>query len=407
MGPHGTGESGWGSHGSTSRKRKGTGRGRGKGVGNRVKEDDGGGGSEEREFDVRMLFSVLEGLQLVLGLIHLDRFPDSLKSLIQTMAEIPAKALQLCGGTANFEKLTHLCSRVMSEVLSSEHGDQATTAAEVLKSLSPLILLAKSQARTFALGFVMNKMMGMAKEFDGVKKAVVNLPKYLLQKAPEKSEPRALAVESVMEIVKTMEFEEQTEFVKYVVKMTHGKSQFRLLAVDLIPMLIMSLKGPLEVNSENEIRDSWRFNCLEALIQRCSDATAGIRARALTNLAQVVGFLSTDGGNEAMLKEVMGFGIASQQRMEGGINDLLRRRCMDEKAVVRKAGILLVTKLTGVLGSEFVADLLKTMGVGCSDPLVSIKKAAISALSEVLIPCSTSGFDSCTDSKPNFLYWVC
>ena len=151
---------------------------------------------------MRMLFSVLERLQLVMGLVHLDRFPDSLKSLVQTVAKIPAMALELCGNTTSFDKLIHLYSRVLTEVLSSEHGDQATTAAEVLKSLSPLILLAKSQARTFALGFVMNRMMGMDKEFDGSKKAIMNLPRYLLQKAPEKYELRALAVELVMEIVK-------------------------------------------------------------------------------------------------------------------------------------------------------------------------------------------------------------
>ncbi|KAJ9700006.1 hypothetical protein PVL29_005713 [Vitis rotundifolia] len=377
MGPPRFGESSRGSYAAAFRKRKGGGRGRG--VRSRVREVDDGDGSE---FDVRMVFSVLERLQLVLGLIHLDRFPDSLKSLVQTVAEIPAMALELCGNTASFDKLTHLCSRVLTEVLSSEHGDQATTAAEVLKSLSPLILLAKSQARTFALGFVMNRMMGMAKEFDGVKKAIVNLPRYLLQKAPEKSEPRALAVESVMEIVKTMEFEEQIGFVKYVVKMTQGKSHFRLLAVDLFPMLIMSLRDPLGVNTGNEVKNSWGLNCLEALIQRCSDATAGIRARALTNLAQIVGFLSTDDRNQVMLKEVMGFGIASHQKLEGGMNDLLSKRCMDEKAAVRKAALLLITKLMGLLGGEFVGDLLKTMGMACSDPLVSIRKAAISALSE-------------------------
>ena len=66
-----------------------------------------------------------------MGLVHLDRFPNSLKSLVQTVAEIPAMALELCGNTTSFDKLIHLYSRVLTEVLSSEHGDQATTAAEV------------------------------------------------------------------------------------------------------------------------------------------------------------------------------------------------------------------------------------------------------------------------------------
>ena len=87
-----------------------------------------------------------------------------------------------------------------------------------------------------------------------------------------------------MEIVKTMEFEDQIGFVKYMVKMTQGKSHFRLLAVDLFPMLIMSLRNSLGINAGNEVKNSWGLNCLVALIQRYSDAIAGIRARALTNL---------------------------------------------------------------------------------------------------------------------------
>jgi condensin-2 complex subunit D3 len=40
---------------------------------------------------------VLERLELVMGLIHLDWFPDSLKSLVQTVAEIPVMAVEIQG----------------------------------------------------------------------------------------------------------------------------------------------------------------------------------------------------------------------------------------------------------------------------------------------------------------------
>jgi len=329
--------------------------------------------SEESEFDVGDLFPVLERLELVMGLIHLDRFPDSLKSLVQTVVEIPVMAVELCGNSAGFNRLIELCSRVLSEVLRPEHGEQADTAAEVLKSLSQLILRLKSPARTFALGFVTN----------GVKKAVVNFPRYLAQKAPEKSEPRALAVESIMEIVKVMEFEDRIGFVEYVVKMTQGKANLRLLAVDLILMLMMSLRDPLGVGSGIEVKDSWGLRCLEALILRCSDTSTTIRARALSNLAQLLGFLANDNKSRAVLKEVMGFGDAGEQILEGGMNDLLRKRCTDEKAAVRKSALVLISKLTALLGGAFDGALLKSMGIACSDPLVSIRKAAISALSEV------------------------
>ena len=110
-------------------------------------------------------------------------------------------AVEVCGNSVSYNRITDLCWRVLSEVLRPEHGEQSDTAAEVLKSLSPLILRFKSPEWMFGLGFVMHRMMGVAKSSDGVKKAVVNLPRYLVQKAPEKTELRALAVGSIMEIV--------------------------------------------------------------------------------------------------------------------------------------------------------------------------------------------------------------
>ncbi|GFZ08999.1 binding protein [Actinidia rufa] len=265
-------------------------------------------------------------------------------------------AVELCGTTAIYGTLCDLCSLILSKILNPEHGDQAITAAEVLKSLSQAILLLKSQARTFALGFVVNKMVALAKDSGKIKKAVVNLPMYLVHKAPDKSEPRASAVDSIMEIVKALECEDQIGFAEYVVKMTQGKSQLRLLAVDLMPILVMSLRDPLGLNSEIGVENSWGLRCLEALIQRCSDVTAGIRARAMTNLAQLVGFLSGDDRSREVLKEVMKFNNANRNSAGSRMNDLLRKRCADEKAA--------------------------TMGMACSDPLVSIRKAAVSALSE-------------------------
>ncbi|KAI3777801.1 hypothetical protein L1987_47604 [Smallanthus sonchifolius] len=288
------------------------------------------------------------------------------------MGAMPVTALESCGGSLYFSKLCSLCSEILSELLKSEHGDKGVTAAEVLKSLCSLIILSKSQARTFGLSYVVSKMSVMAKDSDEIRKSLVNFPKYLIGKAPERVELRALAVESILEVVGSLEYEDQIEFSDYVVKMTRGKPQFRLLAVDLILNLIMSLDDPLGHGS------SWGNKCMQALLERCSDSTPGIRARAITNLAQLVGFLSGNNENKIGLMKIMGFGE------EGGINDLLRKRCVDEKAAVRKSALVLISKLTALQGEGGGFDdmLLKIMGVACSDQLVSIRKAAISALSE-------------------------
>jgi len=159
-----------------------------------------------------------------------------------------------------------LCLRVLChEFIKTWRGRGA--AVKVLKALAVLILLGKSQARSFALGFVKILMVGMEKRSDGVKKAVVNLPRYLAQMAPEKAEPRGFSFEAIMEIVKLMELEDQVGFVEYAVKMTQGKANLRLLGVDLILNLIMLLKDPLvEVDLDCEVRKSCSFKCVEALI---------------------------------------------------------------------------------------------------------------------------------------------
>ncbi|KAL9232809.1 hypothetical protein vseg_007874 [Gypsophila vaccaria] len=333
------------------------------------------------EFDVKMLFSVLERLKLVLGLVHLGRFPDSLKSLVQTVVEIAVLGVDLCGSNGGFcKKLFDICSGILRQVLSPEHGDQEMSAAEVLKCISPLILSGKSQARTFGLLFVKKEMMDLGKESDFVKWAMVNLPRYLVQKAPEKSDARALAVESIVEIVKAMEFDDQAGFVNYVVKMSQGKSHLRYLAVDFIPKLMTSLGDMSNSGLDSKGRDSWKSGCLEALIQRCSDSVAGIRARALSSLIQLVANVSGNGDDSIALKNTLGF----EKGHQGGVNDLLRTRCTDEKAAVRKAALLLATKMMTLVGSSLDPDILQMIGIACSDPLVSIRKAAISALSEAL-----------------------
>ncbi|KAK9131197.1 hypothetical protein Sjap_011684 [Stephania japonica] len=363
--------------GNSKKKKKGAG-GRGRGLSDRNGDNEGGG--DGGQFDVKALFRVLERLDCVLERIHLARFPDSLKGLIQTVAEIPLTALEFVENSGSYQRLSDLCFRILNGVLRPEHGDQTATAVEVLKALTPAILLLKSQARVAALRFVTREMMAAARDSEAVKRAVIYLPRYLANKAPEKAEPRAFAVESIMEAVRVMDVQDQIGFVENVVKMTQGKSNLRLTAVDLIPMLLMSLMNSPDFNETNGGVHQVQVSCLEAMIQRCSDTVAGTRARALSNLAQIVDFLCSGIGDQTRLVRIMGDGGID---LKLRINDVLRTRCMDEKAAVRKAALLLIAKSTILLGSSIDDDLLKVMGNACSDQLVSIRKGAMSALSEV------------------------
>ena len=257
-----------------------------------------------------------------------------------------------------------------------EHGDQVSSAVEVLKILAPLILLQmKSPLKTSVLGFVTGTMVSLGRENEKVRKALVYMPRFLAGKAPERSEPRAAAVESILEIVKAMEEEDRVGFVDYVVKMNEGKGNLRLLAVDLILGLLISLPEPFGVmEMGEESGDCWGVKCLKALIRRCEDPMGGIRARALRNLAQVIGLLSGDANNCARLQKIV---------LRLGFKKLIRERCVDEKAAMRKGALILITKSTTLIDRPIDQVILRTIAAACSDPLVSIRKAALTALSEV------------------------
>jgi condensin-2 complex subunit D3 len=264
-------------------------------------------------------------------------------------------------GSSYYHAFANACFQIFKIIVSEPgHGDRGDATVEVLRSLAPLMLLSiKSPVRVGVIGFVRKEIVPLGNEDEGIKKALLFLPRFLANKAPERAEPRACAVETILEIVKVLNGEELLVFVNYVVKLVNGKPKLRLLAVDLI-------LGLLNFSNESDSDKSWRVICLKALVERCSDTVAGIRARAIGNISQVFGELSER-------REDIG--------MEG-FTDMVRRRCSDEKAVVRKAALVLITKAMGLIGTVD-ASLLEILGSACSDPLVSIRKAALLAISEV------------------------
>ncbi|KAG6474188.1 condensin-2 complex subunit D3-like [Zingiber officinale] len=319
-----------------------------------------------------LLPRVLQLLDSVLCRVQLDGTADALKPLVETLSEI-------LSSSSSHHGLQDLCFRVLYSLVSKpEHGDQTTSAAEVLRSLAPMLLSpVKSPSRASAIAFITKMLVPLGYENDAVRKALVYLPRFLSIKAPEKSEPRACAVDSIMEIVQAMQEEDRVGYAGFVVKMTQGKSQLRLLAVDLILSLLTSSPNSFVVKELPQYSNDnvWGVNCLRALIQRCSDSATAIRARALTNTAQLLGLLAVDSDSASHLWDLIGMGKVS-------FSDLLRSRCQDDKAAVRKAALLLVTKSIKLFGRPVEEVLLKILSSACSDPLVTIRKAAIIALSE-------------------------
>ncbi|XP_020573844.1 condensin-2 complex subunit D3 [Phalaenopsis equestris] len=320
-----------------------------------------------------LLPTVLGLLDSVLSRIRLDSLPDGVKSLVETIVAI------LSSSASDQHGLSDVCFRILFSVVSRhEQGFQTAIAVEVLRALGRVVLSSplKSALRTSTISFVACKIASLARENGEIRKALVYFPRYLASNAPERAEPRAATVDAILEVVRAFEKDDRIGFAEYVVKMTQGKWQLRLLAADLILGLLTSLPDPLGACESLEGSSCWGMKCLKALLLRCSDSMAGVRARALTNMAQVIEILSRDARNSACLQEGVAFGNAK-------FNERLRKRCLDEKAAVRKASLFLITRSSSLMGSPIDNLVLKTIGSSCMDPLVSIRKAAMSAISEV------------------------
>uniref|UniRef100_A0A8R7QHL8 Condensin complex subunit 1 C-terminal domain-containing protein n=1 Tax=Triticum urartu TaxID=4572 RepID=A0A8R7QHL8_TRIUA len=291
------------------------------------------------------------------GRLPLGEYPDALRSLIDTAAELAA-------------------FNVLAAVLGSRYHAEAVQ--DVIRALVPLVLSGgKSAVRSSAVEFLVRKIVPLGKEGEelGIRKVVGYLPRLLAVKAPEKSEARGLAVEAIVEVVQAMEPLQREGFAAYLVAMSRGKAKGRLFAVDMV-LAMLPVLLPSEIDESGLQEGSWGLKCVQVLVERCSDSAGAVRARALTNAAHALDVLSERGVEVDRLQEVMKIGNM-------GLGELLRRRCIDDKAAVRKAALVLITKAIGLIGRPVDESLLTAMGAACSDPLVTIRKAALAAISEV------------------------
>jgi condensin-2 complex subunit D3 len=55
------------------------------------------------------------------------------------------------------------------------------------------------------------------------------------------------------------------------------------------------------------------------------------------------------------------------------------QRCLDSKAAVRKAALVLMKKSASLLGRPPDGDIVEAMGAACGDTMVSIRKSALAA----------------------------
>ncbi|CAM6126204.1 unnamed protein product [Calypogeia fissa] len=510
-----------GGHGSAAVVEKGR---RGQRKGKRVREKDRrpGGADEDHDVDqaghhgspqatvaVRDIRSLLVKLQKIALVLHFKERQETLKLIVGLLVDMLhllsdmkededdrngtfVRGKKRAGAAPLGTAVPDIVFSTLGSVLSAMHGDPMTTAIMVLRALASTILLthasgsSKVEIRNKAMEFVTRTLL--SPRFTTIRPAVVALARYLCFKAPERTEGRSVAVDSVLTVLRASNSMELGRFSDFLCKFSHSKPRHRLVAVDAALVLLGGLPNPLKQNAlqdypeEDEVRDSvvdrrgnehpeivdqvdideefgaegeerdmprdesdrsgqpaarisqsesqwWGITCFEILLHRCSDKAAAIRARSLTNLAQAIELLSANVSSRRLVQTLLGFNSNSSHGAGCNVRNLpkaflfssidtpvigggtpspepssnfptatpltpgaghrdlwslLQRRCLDEKAAVRKATFLLMKKSTALLGKAPDEAILQAMGAACGDSLISIRKAALSAFSEVM-----------------------
>ena len=142
--------------------------------------------------------------------------------------------------------------------------------------------------------------------------AVAALARHVCLKAPDRAEPRANAVRAAAAFVPLLSQWEQAQFAGFALRLSRSaKVGHRVLAAALARELLMHLPEPFKQSTfdtaAGEAADGaaddaeaeadgaaatvpapWSVVCLAALLHRCSDKAAAVRARALSDLSEVV-----------------------------------------------------------------------------------------------------------------------
>ncbi|CAM6033215.1 unnamed protein product [Sphagnum compactum] len=415
-------------NGSAERNRKGT--RKGKKVTSKERQqqplaDDSSVEGQEASaaVDAQEVLPVLVSLQCTLQLLHFKEHQESLKALIALLVDVP---LLVSSGTEEDSEhrrsspqtswshptsFLSLSFAMLETLLASVHGDPLATVVLILRAVSPIFLLShtegtahqQAQVKAAALQFVKQQLLGSGSS--SMREAVNAFCHYLCFKAPERTDGRQVAVDAVLTLLRALSYGDWCQFASFLYRFSRSKAQRRLFAVDMSLALLMGLSDPFVAGNpttvpleedgsagllENSARrksptslhgdaenEGWGCTCLQILLDRSSDKLPSVRARSISNLAQAIEVLAKESSYHMHLQTLLGF-------ITRDLGLLMLQRCLDSKAAVRKAALVLMKKSASLLGRPPDGDIVEAMGAACGDTMVSIRKSALAALSEVV-----------------------
>eukprot|EP01117_Protostelium_nocturnum_P014654 TRINITY_DN5598_c0_g2_i4.p1 TRINITY_DN5598_c0_g2~~TRINITY_DN5598_c0_g2_i4.p1 ORF type:complete len:837 (+),score=259.64 TRINITY_DN5598_c0_g2_i4:125-2635(+) len=300
---------------------------------------------------------------------------------------------------SNSEGITKQSYRILGELISSSHGPSQQTFTLILKNLLPNVLMnfeglltvgtlpkfmqnIKCQAIQFIVECLENSPKNAEETlFDGVHA----LLQHVCMQVPDKAEYRNHAANAVEELYFSFPREERPRFLKFLQRFAKNvKSNLRLFSTEVSFALLSSQMDQSDGNQlDSSFPSSSSLLLLEILIQRSSDKIATVRAKAISNIAQL---LENATENERLEKEFSSVFERKEESSSLGLISLLRRRVEDEKCGVRKSALqalAVFAKLGSIEAFEEEGDL-SLFTSKTRDPAVSIRKQCLESLTQIL-----------------------
>lgn len=397
-------------------------------------------GKDEEKDEREVLRHTVRLLTRVMELVGMKEQPEMIKVVVEALVELTA-AEDACPKRERpgpDRVVSERAYEALMRVVHRRHGDTRELAAMVLRALSPNVLLGlggsgrqgkappappkwRWTVQQDTLAFVRKLGQSTPEAMD----AVAGLARHVAIRCPDKAEYRSSAVQAIGQMAMQMTPSEQRRLMGFMQRLSKApKPAQRLVAVESTGSLLNMLEGALDPQADINQREANSPGsgskecdltcgqlCLLTLVQRSSDKIPAVRSRALACLVvSLEEFEAGDGlgavveimkmtehspimkfspGKEGCMSGVdAGTGCLPESSEHKGslyqtLLKLVHRRCMDEKAAVRKSAVLLLSLLLVSKQKALCRDDVQALESSCLDPLVSIRKVALAAVLQI------------------------
>ncbi|XP_053547485.1 condensin-2 complex subunit D3 [Bombina bombina] len=370
--------------------------------------------------------SVLHCMQVFINLTSFENVPQDIPFSsdvsINRMKYVPALAYHglwlLClpiHGEGN-QTLRRLFQRLLNVILMTKGGEGSAAAA--LLVINAPVTSARNQAIRF-VSFLVDELKDVAFPVLHI------LLQHICVKFPDKSDYRLSAAQALVKLLDKLPNAEYATFIDWLHRYSKNtKISYRVFALDVaVSLLEMPEREPDESLPPEKSKFLQHKFLLQVMVfSRCSDKAPTVRSKALSCLAQCLEKNATSAieGVQELLqgsacRTVLGTNVTTEtsinneatnhpQKTLGTMKSIevsdasdqlgtdgkevlvmLRHRAGDEKTNVRKSALQVLVNVLKYNLIPCSSEDLSTLQDRCRDPAVSVRKQALTSLTELML----------------------